>query len=79
MANVTAENDRPKCLRCGKPLTFMRVQALDNTPLRDSVYDQSFAVLPAYCQACGKIEFYNPEIVMKNAELAELVAKDTMV
>ena len=71
-----AENHRPKCLRCGASLSFMKVQALDNTPLKDSVYDGAFGVLPAYCESCGKYEFYNPEIVQKNKHLAYLISKD---
>ena len=65
---MATENTTLKCLRCGTPLTFMRVQALDNTPLKDSVYDNTFNVLPAYCESCGMFEFYNPEIVMKNEQ-----------
>ena len=46
-----AENHRPKCLRCGANLTFMDVQELDNSPMRDSVFMETFEVLPAYCES----------------------------
>ena len=72
-----AENHRPKCLRCGSSLSFMDVQELDNSPMRDSVFMEPFEVLPAYCETCGKYEFYNPVIVQKNKYLAYLVWKDT--
>ena len=72
-----AENHRPKCLRCGSVLTFMDVQELDNSPMRDSVFMETFEVLPAYCESCGKYEFYNPVIVRKNKYLAHLIWKDT--
>lgn len=72
-----AENHRPKCLRCGTNLTFMKVQELDNTPFQDSVFMEAFDVLPAYCESCGKYEFYNPVIIRKNKFLAHLIWKDT--
>lgn len=72
-----AENHRPKCLRCGGSLTFMKVQQLDNSPLRDSVFKEPFPVLPACCESCGKYEFYEPVIVGRNKYLAYLIQKDT--
>ena len=72
-----AENHRPKCLRCGANLTFMKVQELDNSPMKDSVFAGTFDVLPAYCESCGKYEFYNPDVIRKNKYLAHLVNKDT--
>ena len=72
-----AENHRPKCLRCSTNLTFLKVQELDNSPMRDSIFKEPFEVLPAYCVACGKYEFYNPEVIRKNKYLAHLVNKDT--
>lgn len=72
-----AENHRPKCLRCGGEMTFMRTQSLDNSPYRDSILKESFEVLPAYCASCGKYEFYHPGIVRKNKFLAHLIHKDT--
>ena len=72
-----AENHRPQCLRCGSKLSFMKVQELDNSPMRDSIFKEPFEVLPAYCTACGKYEFYNPDVIRKNKYLAHLVNKDT--
>ena len=72
-----AENHRPKCLHCGSRLSFMDVQELDNSPMRDSVFMEPFEVLPAYCESCGKYEFYNPVIARKNQFLAYLSWKDT--
>ena len=72
-----AGNHRPKCLRCGSSLSFMDVQELDNSPMRDSVFMESFEVLPAYCESCGKYEFFNPAIIRKNKYLAYLIWKDT--
>ena len=72
-----AENHRPKCLRCGTNLTFMKVQELDNSPMKDSVFAGTFDVLPAYCESCGKYEFYNPDVLRANKYLAHLIGKDT--
>lgn len=72
-----AENHRPKCLRCSTNLTFLKVQELDNSPMRDSIFKEPFEVLPAYCTACGKYEFYNPDVIRKNKYLAHLVNQDT--
>lgn len=71
-----AENHRPKCLRCGSKLTFMKVQELDNSLMKDSVFAGTFDVLPAYCESCGKYEFYNPVIIRKDKHLAYLIWKD---
>lgn len=72
-----AEEHRPACLRCGGKLKFMKVQELDNSPMRDSVFKIPFEVLPAICETCGKYEFYDPAIVRKNRHLAYLIWKDT--
>ena len=72
-----AETHRPKCLRCGSSLIFMEEQELDNSPMQNSIFLEPFEVLPAYCESCGKYEFYNPVIIRKNQFLAYLIAKDT--
>ena len=72
-----AENHRPKCLRCGANLSFVKVQALDNSPYKDTIFKEPFDVLPAFCESCGKYEFYNPVIIRKNKHLAHLIWKDT--
>lgn len=72
-----AENHRPACLRCGSGLKFGLEEQLDNSPLRDSVFSTTFDVLPAYCESCGKYEFYNPVIARKNKYIAHLIHKDT--
>ena len=72
-----AENHRPKCLRCGTSLSFMKVQELDNSPMRDSIFKEPYEVLPAYCESCGKFQFYNPVIIRKNKYLAHLIWKDS--
>lgn len=72
-----AESHRPKCLRCNTPLSFMEVETLDNSPMQNSIFKDSFEVLPAYCNSCGKYEFYNPSIFRKNKYLVYLAWKDT--
>ena len=72
-----AEEIRPKCLRCGEKHTFMKVQSLDNSPMRDTIFTDTFEVLPAYCKACGKYEFFKPAIIRKNKKLVYLASKDT--
>ena len=72
----TAEEHRLKCLRCGSPLTFLKEQQLDNSPLKDSIFMETFDILPAFCEACGKYEFYNPVSVRKDKYLAYLIWKD---
>ena len=74
-----AENHRPKCTQCGGKLLFTPVQQLDNSPLHDSIFKDPFEVLPAYCENCGKYEFYNPTVVLNNKYLAYLIEKDTGV
>lgn len=74
---TNAESHRPKCLRCGTGLRFMKVQQLDNSPLRDSVFREPFSVRPAYCESCGKYEFYHPQFVRSNKYLAYLIEQDT--
>ena len=65
-----AEHHRPKCLRCGDSLSFMEIQELDNSPMGDGIFTETFDVLPAYCPSCGKYEFYHPETVRKDKYLA---------
>ena len=72
----TAEAHRPAC-RCGGTLHFMEEQHFDNTPHSDSIFHGSFDVLPAYCTACGRLEFFHPEIVRRNPRLNHLLLKDT--
>lgn len=72
-----AENHRPHCNQCGGKLLFLPLQQLDNSPMRDSIFKDPFEVIPAYCENCGKYEFYNPEVVKKNRHLAYLIDKDT--
>lgn len=74
---TSAEEHRPACLRCGAKLKFGSVQYLDNSPMRDSIFSGEFELLPAYCQSCGKYEFYNPVITGRNKFIAYLIAKDT--
>ena len=73
----TAEEHRPTCLRCGKKLRFQQVEYLDNSPMRDGLLSTTFDVLPAFCEACGKYEFFNPEVIEKNPYLAHLIKTDT--
>ena len=72
-----AEEHRPTCLRCGAKLTFGNIQHLDNSPLRDSVFNDTFDVRPAYCESCGKMEFYHPHYVSQDKFIAYLIDKDT--
>ena len=72
-----AEEHRPVCLRCGAKLTFGHVQTLDNSPLRDGIFSDTFDVLPAYCESCGKMEFYHPDYVLKDKFISYLIRKDT--
>lgn len=73
----TAEEHRPACLRCGGKLRFQEEQMLDNSPLRDGLLSSTFDVLPAFCESCGKYEFFNPEVVKKDPYLAHLIQIDT--
>lgn len=71
-----AEDHRLKCLRCGANLKFGQVENLDNSPMRDSILSSTFDVLPAFCEACGKYEFYHPDVIRKNKYLNYLIWKD---
>ncbi|MBR2896119.1 MAG: hypothetical protein IKC03_10765 [Oscillospiraceae bacterium] len=72
-----AEEYRPICLRCGGKMKFEPVQYLDNSPMRDSIFSDGFEVQPAYCESCGKYEFYKPTVTNKNRFIAYLIHKDT--
>ena len=74
---TTAEEHRPTCLRCGGKIKFDPVQYLDNSPYRDSVFSEGFEVLPAYCESCGKYEFYKPAVTNTNRFISYLIHKDT--
>ena len=71
-----AEDHRPKCLRCGKPMFYMETQTLDSSPMRDGLLSTTFSVLPAVCKACGRLEFYDPAIVRNDKHTAYLIWKD---
>ena len=73
----TAEEHRPLCLRCGGKLRFQEEQMLDNSPMRDGLLSSTFDVLPAFCENCGKYEFFNPDVVKKDPYLAHLIQMDT--
>ena len=75
--STKAEEHRPTCLRCGAKLIFGDIQHLDNSPMRDSVFTDTFDVRPAYCESCGKMEFYHPHFVSQNKYVAYLIDKDT--
>ena len=72
-----SEEQRPTCLQCGSKLRFGVVQHLDNSPMRDSLFSSTFAMVSAVCPSCGKYEFYDPEIAEKNEYLALLMKKDS--
>ena len=71
-----AEEHRFACLRCGSPMRFGEVLTLDNSPLWDSVFSNMFAALPAYCDGCGKIEFFDRDRLSKDKYIAYLIKKD---
>ena len=54
-----------------------KVQELDNSAMKDSVFAGTFDILPAYCESCGKYEFYNPAIIRQDKYLSYLIWKDT--
>ena len=74
---TTAEEHRPSCTQCGGKLKFETVQYLDNSPMRDSVFSEGVELLPAYCESCGKYEFYKPAVINKNRFISYLIHKDT--
>lgn len=74
-----AEEYRPVCLRCSSKMKFEPVQYLDNSPVVDSVFSDGFEVLPAYCEACGKYEFYKYDVVRKNKYISYLIDNDTTI
>ena len=74
-----AENHRPACLRCGGSIKFGEEQQLDNSPVGDGLLTDSFDVIPAWCETCGRMEFYHPQIVKKDPYLAYLIEKDSGV
>lgn len=42
-----------------------------------SIINPTFAVLPAFCEKCGKHEFFEPNTVRADARLAWLIRHDT--
>ena len=73
-----AEEHRLRCLRCGGGMRFGEELTLDKTPMRDSIFSETFDVLPAYCDGCGKIELFERSVVVKDKHLAYLIKKDGM-
>lgn len=72
-----AEEHRPACLRCGGKMVFQKEQELDNSPYRDTIFKDPFIVRPAYCEKCGRYEFFNPGIIGRNKHLVHLMYQDT--
>ena len=72
-----AEEHRPACLRCGTKLVFMEEQSLDNSPMGDGILSDTLDVIPAVCQNCGKMEFFEPSYLRRNKHIAYLIYKDT--
>ena len=72
-----AEDHRPTCPQCGTKLTFGQIQQLDNSPMRDGIFSDTFDVQPAFCESCGKMELYHPYYANKNTFIAYLIKKDT--
>lgn len=70
----SAQKARPTCLRCGGRLKFQPVKLMQST---NGLLNTSFALLPAFCESCGKYEFFEPDTVRANAKLAWLVRHDT--
>ena len=70
----SARSARPACLRCGGKLKYQTVKAMYNT---DSVLNIGFPVLPAFCEKCGKYEFFESNTVRADARLAWLIRHDT--
>ena len=73
----TVPDSRLACLRCGGPMKFLSVRLLDSSPAFDGVLSTSFPVLPAFCEKCGKYEFFEPNTVRADARLAWLIRHDT--
>lgn len=76
--NTDAESHRPTCGHCGGKLYFMQEQHFDNTPYGDGVFHGYFAVIPAWCVACGRFEFFHPAAIEKNRYLNFLHKKDLL-
>ena len=72
-----AQQLRPKCSACGTPMKFSEVVQLDCTPMMDSILCSTFDLLPAHCPACCKIDFYSPQLLEKDEQLAALYKLDT--
>lgn len=71
-----SEEIRPKCSRCGTPMKFGSVTHLDDSPLRDGLLSSTFDVLPCYCPACYKLEFFLPQALKADPKIAFLHRKD---
>jgi len=69
----SARAARPTCLRCGGNLKFETAKIMQNA----SILNPTFAVLPAFCEKCGKYEFFEPNTVRADAKLAWLIRHDT--
>ena len=71
-----AEAARPKCLRCNTPMKFNSVVHLDASPLRDTLFSETFDLLPCLCPNCGRFEFFTPAVLGDNPTIAYLHRKD---
>ena len=70
----SARAARPTCLRCGGELKYQMVKSMYNP---NGILDIGFPVLPAFCEKCGKYEFFEPNTVRADARLAWLIRHDT--
>lgn len=71
-----AEQARPKCLRCGGRMKFAERITLDSSPMRDTVFSSTYALLPCKCTACFRMEFYSPEVLKNDEMIAYLYSQD---
>lgn len=70
----SARDARPSCLRCGGKLKYQTVKVMHDT---DSVWNVGFPLQPAFCENCGKYEFFEPDTVRADAKQAWLIRHDT--
>ena len=52
-----AENHRPMCLHCGTNLTFMDVQELYNSPMRDTIFKEHLKCFPLIVYPAENMSF----------------------
>ena len=75
---------RLNCLRCGNELSFLMQEKFQKGDMGVWVGNLNFSMQGGFemevyvCKACGKLEFYHPELPAENVEIPEIREGDVI-